>query len=167
MNIKTLLGIFTIITTQVFAAQLPFTVILPPGFVGPQTATEGPAQMFGFTGPSHSEGFKPLFLVTVVNSIPKAKDNKLEIILKDMLRGVERRRDNFAHTPFTKSSISGVESLSAEWSGTVGDRELKGLMACAISDGRAYVLHFQDTETAWPATRIKAEAAIQTFKFEK
>ncbi|HEY8994795.1 MAG TPA: hypothetical protein VIM71_09050 [Lacunisphaera sp.] len=167
MSIVSRIALFFALLPGILYAGGPFTVSLPAGFSGPEITAKGPMQLFAYSRASAAPSVKALFQVTVVTIPPEGRGDSLEKMLGSMLRGVERRRSEFKKSAYSKGSLGSVESLSVDWEGVGEGRQMQGRMICAVSDGRLYCVHFQDTASAWPQSLPEIEKALKTWVFSK
>jgi hypothetical protein len=167
MRVASIIALFVALWPGILNAGEPFTVALPAGFTGPETAAKGPMQLFAYSRPSTEPSVKTLFQVTVVAIPPEGRGDSLEKMLGSMLRGVERRRSEFRKSAYTKGTLGSAESLSVDWDGVGDGHQMKGRMICAVSGGRLYCVHFQDLASAWPQSLPEIEKALQTLAFTK
>ena len=167
MRITSIIALLVLLLPSVVHAGEPFTVSLPPGFSGPETAARGPMQLFAYSRASTEPSVKALFQVTVVTIPPEGRGDSLEKMLGSMLRGVERRRSDFRKSAYIKGTLGSVESLAVDWDGVGEGHQMKGRMICAVSDGRLFCVHFQDVAAAWSQSLPEIEKALQTLAFAK
>jgi hypothetical protein len=167
MKITRILSLLLVLASPALQAAQPFTITLPKDFSGPETASQGPMQNFVYSRPSTEPDVKALFQVTVVTMPADRKGDSLEKCLSSMLGGVEPRRTGFKKAAYVKGTLGSAESLSVDWEGVGEGHAMKGRMICAMSEGRLYCLHFQDSAAAWDKSLPSVEKALKTFAFAK
>jgi hypothetical protein len=111
-----------------------FVLRPPTGCVAMQP--EGPEgmQTFAWKGAERADGSSPYLLALIITAPPgETEMPPLEVVLKQHLAGIERRRTEFAATKADAVKINGIEFLRARWSGMdkASDRKMHGLIVSA------------------------------------
>jgi hypothetical protein len=130
---------------------------------------EGPEgmQTFAWKGAERADGSSPYVMALIITAPPgETEMPPLDVVLKQQLAGVERRRTGFTATKAEPVKVNGIEFLRARWSGTdkATERKMHGFIYVAVVGNQIIQLSSQDVEPHHGAALPVAEAAVQTFR---
>ena len=87
--------------------------------------------------------------------------------LRDVLKGVERRRAQFSKGTIAHISLGGAPASKIAWTGRVGDLPTNGIMYCVIVGSEIVSLHTQDAGTVITASMAQAVHAIESLTISR
>jgi hypothetical protein len=175
MRIFALFLLLQLTGSPVFGATFAFSGVIldvPEGFEGPIQDERESAKVVAFVKkyPRSREG--TLLQISIwdfgqalLGMPEEARMEGTQHYLEQFLSGVGRRREEFMVTSRGNSSLSGIPSARAEWTGIAEGRRMSGVMYCVIVGTRVMSFHTQDFEDAPPQNRASALSAIEKVTF--
>jgi hypothetical protein len=149
-------------------SELGIQLSVPEGFEGPVKGEHDGAHVAAFTKPYSHGGGGTLLQVTVFDfgdalaGMPEeARQSTTDHYLVQLLGGVERRRNKFASTPPSSTTLGGLKASRVEWSGLAEGRDATGVMYAVLLGSKLVSFHTQDLAGAPPENRKAAVAAIE------
>jgi hypothetical protein len=147
------------------------TLEIPTGFEGPLTQTVQGANIYAFSKPSATAGFKTLLQITIASMAKQgdavsadALPQAAERCVLDFLKGIERRRTDFSQSDVSHLKLAGLPASRITWKGLAQSTKSNGVMYCVIADGKAIVLHTQDTSGGITKNMKNVLAAFEDIK---
>ena len=173
-RLATILVVQFLLTLSAHAAPVtvgPVIITVPEGFAAAQTQKQKKTLITAWTKSVRNGGLKTLLQINVVDfgSAPgkpaAAQDLAIyaEKYLREFLGGIERRRTNYASSPFAHIKLAGLPALRATWNGAVGGRPVVGVMYSVIVQNRyAVIFHTQDLGSTPSSGMFEAMQSIES-----
>ena len=148
-------------------------IMIPPGFDGPQKANPAPCantEVYLRRIPNKNRGtllqMTSYEMGTRLANVPEEElGNRAEHQLMEFLAAIERTRTSFSASTPTRILLGGLPAACVEWTGDADNRQMSGVMYCAIVGSVAVTLHTQGYSDSPERDRAEAISAIEAVTF--
>jgi len=132
------------------------------------------AKTYYWVGPARADETYPQFMVIITELSARDSKTPLANLLKDMLRGIEQRRQEWIATPPEHGTINGLPFVRSSWSGvaTSAAREglsgqtMHGVVYLTVHDNHAIQIMCQDVAPDHAAWIKQGDTAALSFRVE-
>lgn len=146
----------------------PVALSVPAGFEGPESQKRGGLTLAGFRKPNPGTDTAALlqislyeFGVRLADLPARERGNAAEKYLRELIRGIERRRSAFVLSPPTRLKLAGIPAARAAWRGSLNGQDGNGVMYCLVVGTQVVSLHTQDAGSAPTQAMEDAMKAIE------
>ncbi len=146
-----------------------FIIRVPSGYSPIEQPGPGDAKAYAWYGAARADGTKPYVMIVVATPPPdETKKYAPEEILDVFMRGVERRRSDWARGATEYGVVNGLSFVRARWSGVdqATGSKMKGFMYVTSHRGQVIQIASQDVESYADESLKIAEASALTFRVQ-
>lgn len=149
-----------------------FTMDLPGEFLEPVVARMTNGITFVYQRPHTDSGHRTQLQISIVESPKWSREaiesnpvNALDNCLEMFLNEVARTQTRFETNPPASGELDSKPMRKARWLGKVDDTHMTGVLQCARSGRRYYVVHMQDAVRAAPSSFASLQGSIRSLRF--